>query len=541
MSQEAVASAESRSRWIWVGAVLVLALGLRLLFLVGMTGSDDLHYATFARQVAAGSFHPSTYFQSLRLGIILPTALGYRLFGVSTATTVWFPVLMSLTGILVVYLLTRELFGEHSATYAAVLYALLPIDVIQSGLLLPDIAVATLCGLALFCLLAAERTEMRRNSAFLFTTAGLLLGWAYLCKESAALGAGILVLYALLTRRRFLHVGLLAAAFAAVLVGEGIYYSSETGDFLFRLHQVRSINWAQEDGALTTQLVSAMEYPRAMFLSSEEFGLFWYLLIAATIWALAARVRKAWVVALWVVPLGLYLQFGVTSVRPLGFIAHVPRYLTMVTIPAAALIGAFLASFRHRFRGLLLAFVFAGVVLASLFCMGLHYALTESRPHNSRSVARELAELPRHPTYVVTHRGLIEHLAGYGNYDLRDLYQRNPQTHDYVVAQPIEALRGSYVVVDYGLVSFERERWQLKFPEYLERVPHSWIKRAEIHEDFSGLRYLPLRLVRWTLERDLLPGPIAGKFRRTLNRIMENRDCVIYEVPASIAPSGERP
>ncbi len=523
---------DNTSGWWTIAAVLLVAFLVRLVFMVGLVGSDDLHYATYAHQIATGTFSPTSYFHALRLGIIGPTALAYRLFGVSAAATVWFPLVCSLLSVFVVYLLGRELFGHSAGLWGAVIYAVFPVDVVQAGLLMPDVPVATFAGLALLFVLYGERVESGPVSLLSFAAAGLLLGLGYMCKVTAVLPTGVLLLYAVLRRKRLHCYAVMLVTLGLIVAIEGVYYRQVNGDFFFRLNVLRQWDHTLADGMLAGPLASLSEYPRAMFLSIEEFGLFWYLFVAAAVWAVTVRLKRTWVVMLWVILLWLYLQFGISSFRQLTFPAHVPRYLILVTIPAAALVGAMLAGLGRRRHRVVLSIVVALVVLSSLFFTGLHATLVGSRVWNSKQVARQLKELPRRPTYVLLGRAAVDWSAGLGQCDLRELYRsHDPQTGAKADPVPVETLTGSYVVVDRRLIGFHRERHELKLPDYLEEIPSDWRKVIEIRNDFSGLKYAPVRLVRWALDRKLIPGPVGTRFESTLSRVTRDHHCIVYAVP----------
>lgn len=503
------------------------ALLVRLVFLVGMTGSDDLHYAKQAQAMSEGRFIPGNYFANFRVGLIVPTALAYRLFGISTTTTIWFVMLCSLLGTLVAILLGRELFGTSAGLWAGALYAVFPIDVVEAGMLLPDICVAALTGLALVCVLRAERERGVPVKTLLFVMAGVLVGAGYLCKMTGLMTMAVLVAYLLVRRKNVGWLLPMLAGLAVVIIAEGSFYHVVQGDFLLRFRVEGGASQPIGDGKLTGALASLTEYPRAMFLSIEEFGPFWYLFVAAVAWAVAARPSRAWVVALWVAPLWLMLEFGFAGVTRQPFPVHVPRYLTLVTIPAAALIGAMFARLQGRRRWVILSVLSAATLAGSLFFAGLHATLVESTVWNSRQVAARLKELPRRPTYVLFGRSKIDWFAGTSRLELRELYRGADNE-----ALPLDALAGCYVVVDHRLITFQSEREELKLPDYIVHPPATWTKAAEIRNNFSGVKHVPIRLATWVLQKGILgQGLVAKRFERTLGRVSQDNECVIYHVP----------
>ena len=63
---------------------------LRLVAFVGASGSDDLAYSIHAYRIATGTFHIEAFkdIAAFRMGLLLPVALLYKLFGPNEWTLV---------------------------------------------------------------------------------------------------------------------------------------------------------------------------------------------------------------------------------------------------------------------------------------------------------------------------------------------------------------------------------------------------------------------------------------------------------------------
>src|SRR3989338_8049061 len=77
--------------------IVIFGLFLRLIFFSGMGISDSLVYSKTANDINAGKgIDPnSTLTLSTRLGLIYPTALSYKLFGINDLSSVLFVLLRS--------------------------------------------------------------------------------------------------------------------------------------------------------------------------------------------------------------------------------------------------------------------------------------------------------------------------------------------------------------------------------------------------------------------------------------------------------------
>src|SRR3970040_430892 len=90
-----------------LAAIVLLGIALRLIFFQGMIHFDDLMYSHLARRLADGI---SPFAQPLpprwgaiRIGMYAPVALIYWVFGTSVATTLAWPFICSILGIIGAY------------------------------------------------------------------------------------------------------------------------------------------------------------------------------------------------------------------------------------------------------------------------------------------------------------------------------------------------------------------------------------------------------------------------------------------------------
>jgi 4-amino-4-deoxy-L-arabinose transferase-like glycosyltransferase len=177
----------------------------------------------------------------------------------------------------------------------------------------------------------------RQNSGILGLAAGVFLGLSYLTKEPGAFVVVAFFAFALLWRRWRLAFSL-AAGVAFVMAGEVVWYWSQSGDLLFRLHAMaehnRSPMAVEANENLSYRLWKA--YPRMMLLPNIDFGL--HSLIALGLAAIALlcwRSSKAVLVLLllWATLPFLYLNFGTSSFGHYWALPVAPRYISLVYPP----------------------------------------------------------------------------------------------------------------------------------------------------------------------------------------------------------------
>ena len=101
-----------------LGLILILATGLRVVSFIGYGyDGDDVGYADLAHSIVAGGFREAHERTSLifpaRIGILVPAAMSFKVFGVSEQALGVYPLVVSLAGILLAYVAGNVLFNER--------------------------------------------------------------------------------------------------------------------------------------------------------------------------------------------------------------------------------------------------------------------------------------------------------------------------------------------------------------------------------------------------------------------------------------------
>ena len=129
----------------------------------------------------------------MRIGLIIPVAILYRIFGNAEISYYSVPLVSMAVFSISIYLIGCRLFNRRVGLIAALWTIFIPSLMLESGHLLPDVP-ATACLTTGFALIMCiKKTGKNRKISFterkrqwLFFLAGILFGWSYLTKEYMA-------------------------------------------------------------------------------------------------------------------------------------------------------------------------------------------------------------------------------------------------------------------------------------------------------------------------------------------------------------------
>lgn len=142
--------------------VTLIGLGIRLINFVGPVRGDDFRYLSLAFDAQHGQVI-STWSAADRVGIYMPISWLFRVFGVSEITSVAFPLFFSLLTVVLIYFIGKQLRDSETGLAAALIWAVFPLDVINSTQVLPDSILATYsAGAILLLLLGLSRPGLQR-------------------------------------------------------------------------------------------------------------------------------------------------------------------------------------------------------------------------------------------------------------------------------------------------------------------------------------------------------------------------------------------
>jgi 4-amino-4-deoxy-L-arabinose transferase-like glycosyltransferase len=312
---------------------------MRLACTTGLIGSDDLAYAHFARLIANFQYAPESIHYALRYGLTIPQGIIYRLAGVHEWTTFVLPLFASTASIPLLMIVGARLAGPRAALLAGILLASFTVSLRYATILVPEPVAGFYILLAVLLYLESDN----RRPLVLGACAGLILGLAYLTKESAAFVGLAVFLDAALRRKWAAACGMAAGALAIVAI-EHAYYLAATGDLFYRMHAMKiheqSAMVLGANRNLSYRLFKS--YPRMMLFPSRDFGVHSIFAAFATLSLFLWRPARGQLLLLWTaVPL-LYLNFGSSSLTHFTALPVADRYIEFIYAPLFVLVGAVL-------------------------------------------------------------------------------------------------------------------------------------------------------------------------------------------------------
>ncbi len=325
--------------------ILLLAFALRVINLGGRSLWYDEAFAVLFSEkgmdamlsgtltpVAGGAsdIHPLLYYGTLNVWM--------SLFGQSAFTVRFWSVILGLVTIVVIYLLSRELFGDKTALAAALITAIAPFHVQYSQETRMYALLGLLLMLATFCFIKAWRSQTK--SWRWWVTFGVLAGLAMYTQQLAAFYLVALGLVPLLARRKDRLIGLALGTIVALIL-----YSPWLINLPGQLAKVRSYYWlsppniAKPLGTMYSFLVVNLDIPAPFSMIGLLGALFLILFLAVqVILYLRRRVqpdRKPLLFALWLAVFPVALMWLVSQVQPV--------YLERAMLPSALMVYVVLA------------------------------------------------------------------------------------------------------------------------------------------------------------------------------------------------------
>ena len=398
----------SRELMLLVAVVFTAALIFRLLAFTGLIASDDLDYAYHAWRVSTGAYTLEQSHYAIRYGVILPLAAVFRFFGVHEWTMVLLPLLGSSLAPVLAALVAARLAGVRAAWITGMLMATFPVDVRYGSILVPEpLLQALVLAAALLFLIGGTR-----NSKSIGFAAGVLFGISYLTKEPGVFVAAAFGIFAIL-RRQWRLAFAVALGAGLVAAGELVWYFSQTGDVLFRLHAMAAHNRSPMAIAANEHLFYRLweAYPRMMLVPNADFGLHSLAALGLAILALLCwRSPNKILLILWATLPFVYLNFGTTSFHHYWALPVAPRYIALIYPPLFVLASIpllRLARVASKYRWL------SPMILAFTCIVGIWCAVhTRRTGYNTEDVRtlREIATTARRQNYQICDFNGPEHI-----------------------------------------------------------------------------------------------------------------------------------
>ena len=329
--------------------LICFAVVLRTVYFNGFFGSDDIEYNRAAFKLANGDFSLDSH-HSKRLGLILPTALAFKVFGFSEVGSVLFLLICSIANIVIAFAAGKIFFDRNVGLLASSLMLFLPIDVIYATLLTPDLPLVTIVSVSGILFIYTETNAQRHRYSLSFLT-GFCIGWAYLLKETAILVLFILCIWILIitiSHKKFevswLFIGL---GFTLILLLEFGFYYYKTGNLFERILNVNNATqnisrWLEltYNGALYKRLTYAIPY--LLLRGNYIFGFYFYLVLGGMIYALLNKSKELKYFIFWFISLYLILNFSSTNIKSYIPLIASHRHFYPLIFPGIIIISFYL-------------------------------------------------------------------------------------------------------------------------------------------------------------------------------------------------------
>lgn len=487
---------------IWLVFIIIFALFLRLNFFIGLNWSDDVNYVYLANQILRGEYRPS-YMVSLRLMMIYPLAFFFYLFGISNFTAVLYPLICSISSIILIFYLSKIFFNnEKIGLISAFLLSVFPLDVNYSTWIMPDVPLSFFIGLSVLFFI---KGEMSKNVTFLnikkrylfFILSGIVVGLSYLIKLP---GLIIFLFYftawiyfSIKQRKIRLDFLLIILGFLMITTLEGVFYYITTKDPLLQYHS--GFEYFSEKERLKYEFNTRFDYyPKVMFNLDNQnkymwnngytyFGPFFYIVILSIFYFIYKKDANSLIIILWLFSIFLYMQFGTMSIKEYIPMHRLDRHLTVLTIPSILIVSRFIyLDYKNKIK-----FFISITITVLLIVSFIYYSKNITRMQKAASEDMILLyelfkDLPKKKIY--SDYGTNGHLMFYFKFTRNEDFK-------YVMNLKCDEIKDSYVIVNATRGWLDMENFKKELPLCVKNPPQNWkiIKVIESPTDVYPFNY----------------------------------------------------
>ena len=342
--------------------ILMVGIILRVLCFSGFYGSDDGVYAELAYLMANDRYDRNIYEADpvfpLRVGLLAPVILGFKLAGPDEKVMIAYPFLLSLLSIVIVFLAGKTFFNVRAGLISAAMLVILPIDIQMASRLLPDLPASFWGVLGILCLYLGSRRQDSRTKFLLGIFSGFCFGMSWLCKETVLYlfpFVGVYLFWIIKQHRK--NINLLwgtGLSWGGIWIAESLIYYRLTQNFLFRLHDTaRNFDIAKEwffsegsefgwiEGGYGWALAKRilMVGPQKIFLN-KSFGMVTGFAAIGCVYGLSKRSRAFGVIGIWFLSLAFMFNFTSTSFQFYRPLVLRDRYMYPLIFPALICVAA---------------------------------------------------------------------------------------------------------------------------------------------------------------------------------------------------------
>ena len=499
-------------------AIVLFGILLRLYCFHGFWGTDDAEYARLAHAMTQGNFIQfvnENYIENfygpahlpLRMGLIYPLSILFRLFGINEWVLILFPLLMSIIGILLAYFCGRLLFGVSAGLIAAAIWSILPLDVRCATSFLPDIPASFSSSLGVSVILLFYYSG-RKSRLLLFLggiIAGVLFGFSWLCKESIVYLVPFCLALMLMSLKDNWKMNIqlwigVAVGSLGILFTEMLIYYNLWGDFLWRLNENQRsfiqtkaylfyegsrFGWPEGSSHLKALLKRLFfDGTNKIFLADQLLFLpFVGLIVSAH--SLYWKDKSFLIPALWMLTLIFMYNFSSCSFSSYTPLVLYNRYLHPILLPSVLLVSGFIYKLLSRQNenqniGRSKERFFWGIILAVLIIiMGCYFTFVSIRGMqrvNSIYETRIVSTKVKPSDQIYTDPLTIKALEFYWGYpekmnviNFEDLKTEEIPPNSFVLT---DVTRVNWLKVNVSM--WLTKDYGYKKPEFFDHPPKSW-------------------------------------------------------------------
>jgi len=511
--------------------ILFFALILRIVFFVGLVGSDpqdDGIYFNNAMQIYRNGIqnfsryrnidenylaNPAETF-SFRPMVNYPIAFFLKLLGPSEYSGGIYSLLCSIGIMFVVFFFCKIFFNEKVGLLAVFLVSIFPLNVIYSTRILSDMELAFFSSLSFLIFINA----INKENKILFLLSGFILGLGYLIKILALLVVPFMIFYILKKYQKEKKINynfiFFIIGFLIIFLIEGMFYYSQSGNFLLNYH-ISSTAYkfkyeTEVSGSINVGKFLEIRYntgvpiyhlKNTLFFGEHRnginlFGFFYFFVLASIIYSILKK--KNLLLVLWVLIIFLYLEFGFINLefhenKLIYFmIFKDPRFLTLITVPSIILMSYFLLEVRSLNKKIF-NFLILILFITSLLYIQKDYNIYRNSLNDLRETTNFLIQ--NNEKIIFGDYLAINNIEIFSKFKLKNLKFLNKDTkieelnNSYVI---LGGSRGFDVMTDYVFsISPEFIR---EFTLNNEKIPNNWVLIKQINENKTPTRRFDLKI-----------------------------------------------
>ena len=453
--------------------IVLFGLALRLIFFSGVGTSDDLAYSRYSYSIDRGIEPNSIFMHSSRIGLLYPTFIFYKLFGVKDFSSVIFVLLTSLGNIILAYFFGKLIVNEKTGLMAAFLLAIFPLEVVNSTKLLTDIPSAFFMALGVYIFLYSEK---KKASRFLYLLSGVFIGIGYMIRESTILIVLFFIIYVLFKKQIKKEYFFVPAGFIIILLIEILLFYKLTGNPLFKFTIVR-------DEFLKAHAYydyfGRLSFPKGIFhypyviLTNTLLSYFYILIFIAIAYFLANKKKEMYLFMMWFIPLLLYLSFGSVSFSQYIPFRADPRYLSITTIPGIVILAFFFLQRNKFIRKIVMPI---GIVLLLITSVTASYFKKDNDAvDNLRELYPYLLSSKKMIYVDERSKWVLDYISGYNN-----------SLNLTVYPDDLDNIRDSYIIINKAMINRLREAdKRIKLPIEIDNPSKRWKIIKEVGKNDS--------------------------------------------------------